>query len=370
MLAARLRKRLPGFELDVALDLPSAGVAALFGASGCGKTTTVNLIAGLLRPDAGRLTIGDEVLFDAERGINVPAEHRQMGYVFQDARLFPHRSVEGNLRYGLKRATGRRQHLAFDDVVALLGIGSLLARRPHQLSGGEKQRVALGRALLSQPRLLLLDEPLASLDRPRRDEVLPYLERVRDTLGIPMVYISHQFEEVARLATHVVLLEHGRVTACGDLGTLSLGPELRRAVGPEAAGAIVDGQVEAVDATTNLAEIGIGTGRIHVDRGSLHTGQHVRVQLLARDLIVATERPRGLSVRNELYGSIACVEAEDPGSALVTVDIGGARLVARVTAAAARELQLTAGQPLWVLVKAVTLRGHLFATDTAPPLQP
>ena len=367
MLSAHFRKRQGEFELDVALELPAAGVAALFGASGCGKTTTVNLIAGLLRPDAGRLTVGSEVLFDAERGTDVPAERRRIGYVFQDARLFPHHTVEGNLRYGLRRAADRAARLAFDDVVALLGVASLLARRPHQLSGGEKQRVALGRALLSQPRLLLLDEPLASLDRPRREEVLPYLERVRDALGIPMVYISHQFEEVARLATHVVLLDHGRVAAAGDLGALSLGPELRRAVGPEAVGAIVDGEVHAVDAATGLVEIGIGAGRIRVDRGALHARQRVRVQLLARDLIVATERPHGLSVRNELQGTVTAIETEDPGSALVTVDIGGARLMARVTTAAARELGLATGRALWVLVKAVTLRGHLFAADTATP---
>ncbi len=366
MLSARFRKRRGDFDFDVAFELPSAGVAALFGPSGCGKTTAVNLIAGLLRPDDGRLAIGDEVLFDAARGIDVPAERRGLGYVFQDARLFPHLSVDANLRYGQRRARDRRPGLAFDDVVALLGVGPLLARRPHQLSGGEKQRVALGRALLSQPRLLLLDEPLASLDRPRRDEVLPYLERARDALRIPMVYISHQFEEVVRLATHVVLLEHGRVSASGDLGALSLVPAMRRAIGPDAVGAVIDGEVHAVDAATGLAEVGIGAGRIRVERAALHAGQRVRVQLLARDLIVAIERPRGLSVRNELQGTVTAVETEDPGSVLVTVDVGGARLLARVTTAATRELGLAAGQPLWVLVKAVTLRGHLFAETAGP----
>ena len=369
MLSARFRRRRGDFELDVGFELPSAGVAALFGPSGCGKTTAANLIAGLLRPDDGRLAIGDEVLFDSARGIDVPAERRGLGYVFQEARLFPHLSVEANLRYGLRRAAHDGQRFAFDDVVALLGLGPLLARRPHQLSGGERQRVALGRALLSQPRLLLLDEPLASLDRPRRDEVIPYLERARDALRIPMVYISHQFEEVVRLATHVVLLEAGRVTAAGDLGALSLVPALRRAVGADAVGAIVDGLVHTIDATTGLAEVGIGAGRIRVDRGALQPGQRVRVQLLARDLIVATERPHGLSVRNELQGTVTAIETEDPGSALVTVDIGGARLMARVATAAARELGLATGKPLWVLVKAVTLRGHLFPAESADPVR-
>ncbi len=363
MLSAQFRKQRDGFTLEVAFDLPAAGVAALFGPSGCGKSTTVGLLAGLLRADAGRLAFGDEVLFDAARGIDVPAERRGFGVVFQDARLFPHLDVAANLRFGMVRARARAARFAFDDIVALLGVAPLMARRPHELSGGEQQRVALGRALLSQPRLLLLDEPLASLDRPRREELLPYLERVRDGLGVPMVYISHQFEEVARLATRLVLLEAGRVVVAGELGELCLHPALRRAVGTEATGAIVDGRVVARDATSGLAEIAIGAGRIRVDANELSAGQAVRVQLLARDLILATEKPQGLSVRNELPGTVVALEQEDAASVLVTVDVGGPRLLARVTPAAARDLALAPGQRLWTLVKAVTLRGHVFPAD-------
>ena len=360
MLSVRLVKRRGDFLLDVAFEAAGTGVVALFGRSGCGKSTAVSLLAGLLRPDEGRVTFDGEVLFDSTQGVDIPAERRGIGCVFQDARLFPHLTVRGNLGYGLRRAADRRQRFGFDGVVDLLGIRELLQRRPHQLSGGEKQRVAIGRALLSQPRLLLLDEPLAALDLARREELLPYLERVRDELHIPMLYISHQFDEVVRLATQVVLLDRGQVLADGDLAQMSLRPELRSLVGAEAIGSVVEGTVMAVDGPSGLAEIGVGTGGISVDAVTLQPGQRVRLQLLARDLLLAIERPRGLSVRNVLQGSVTRVEADGRTAVLVTVDVGGPRLIARVTAAAARELELVAGRPAWVLVKAVTLRGHVF----------
>jgi molybdate transport system ATP-binding protein len=323
------------------------------------KSTAINLIAGLLRPDAGRIAVGDEVLFDRDAGIEVAAERRRIGYVFQDARLFPHYTVRGNLRYGQRRAPASETLIDFDAVVALLALQRLLGRRPAQLSGGERQRVAIGRALLSQPRLLLLDEPLASLDLARREELLPYLERLRDQLGIPMVYVSHQYDEVLRLATHVVLLEQGRVIAQGSVPEISLRPELRALVGPDALGAVIEGTVSAIGAT-GLAQVRIGNNVVHVEAGSLAVGQLVRVQLLARDLILATEAPRGLSVRSMLKGVIESVVQDDPATALVSVDIGGAMLAVRVTAPAATELGLGAGLPVWVLVKSVTLRGHVF----------
>ncbi len=219
-------KQLPGFRLDATLTAPSPGVIALFGRSGSGKSTLTNVISGLLKPDAGSVRLDGELLTDIRRGIAVPVERRRIGYVFQDARLFPHLSVAGNLHYGERRHRATHTVIPFDEVVALLGLGSLLLRKPWQLSGGERQRVSLGRALLSQPRLLLLDEPLASLDVPRREEVLPYLVALRDRLSIPMVYVSHQFEEVLRLATHLVLLEGGRVLAEGAVEDMSLFPEL------------------------------------------------------------------------------------------------------------------------------------------------
>src|SRR6187551_2159874 len=227
MLRVELRKRRGNFTLDAAFHAPTPGVTALFGRSGCGKSTLISLIAGLLAPDAGRVVLDDDVLFDGERHLSVDARHRRIGVVFQDARLFPHLSVRGNLDYGSRRVPREvSRFVSFDDVVSLFGLSGMLDRRPHELSGGEKQRVAFGRALLSQPRLLLLDEPLVSLDLARCEEVLPYLERLRDALAIPIVYVSHQFDEVLRLATRVVLLDAGRVLADGDLAAVSRHPAL------------------------------------------------------------------------------------------------------------------------------------------------
>jgi len=240
VLNLQLKKQRGDFVLDVSIEAPTPGIIALFGRSGCGKSTLVNLVAGLLKPDAGRVELDGTTLSDVSADSKVPIEARRIGYVFQDARLFPHFTVLGNLRYGLKRT---RINIAIgeEETIALLGLQPLLARHPHQLSGGEKQRVALGRALLSQPRLLLLDEPLASLDVARREEVLPYLERLRDRLEVPMVYVSHQFDEVLRLATHVVVLENGRVTASGNINSVSLDATLRAIVGPESVGAVLLG---------------------------------------------------------------------------------------------------------------------------------
>jgi molybdate transport system ATP-binding protein len=238
MLHVSTRLRRGGFLLDASFDAPEGSVVALFGASGCGKTTLLNIIAGLLRPDAARIECDGEVLCDTARGITLSAERRRIGYVFQDARLFPHLDVRANLIYGLRRCGVAKPRITFDEVVALLGIDGLLGRRPYSLSGGERQRVALGRALLSQPRLLMLDEPLAALDAARRDEVLPYIESLRDRWRLPIIYVTHQFDELIRVATHVVLLENGRVTAADPLTDMATHPELRRVVGADAFGVV------------------------------------------------------------------------------------------------------------------------------------
>jgi molybdate transport system ATP-binding protein len=268
--------------------------------------------------------------------------------------LFPHYSVRGNLLYGARRAPQPHQ---FDDVVALLGLEALLRRRPNALSGGERQRVALGRALLSGPRLLLLDEPLASLDQSRREEVLPFLMRLRDHFSIPMIFVSHQFDEVLRLATHLVVLEQGRVAAAGDVGTVSLAPALRDIVGTDAVGAVVEGRVAAIDGA-ELAAVTIGAhSRLSVPARGLATGQRLRLRLLARDLILALHEPQGLSVRNHLRGTVRAI-APDGDADLVEVDIGGATLLSRITPAATRELSLAPGIAVWVLVKAVSVSSH------------
>lgn len=363
MLKIHAQKQRNGFTLDVAIDVPTPGILTLFGRSGCGKTTLVNIVAGLLEADTASIEVDGVVLDDTRTRQHIPVERRRIGYVFQDSRLFPHLGVLGNLRYGEKRARGTGQRITLDQVVQLLGLGSLLNRRTQDLSGGERQRIALARALLSQPRLLLLDEPLASLDTARREEVLPYLEKLRDDLAIPIVYVSHQFDEVLRLATHVVLLENGRILAQGGLDTVSLHPELRAIVGSDAVGAVLTGSIAAVDAQTGLASVRVGEGVLNVNLHGMQPGAAVRVQLLARDIILATQPPEGLSVRNVLAGTIASIADDDADTDLIHVDIGGALVLARVTRAAMQALALRTGLKIWVLVKAVSIRGHAF---TAP----
>lgn len=358
MLDVRLQLRRPNFKLDVRFTAPTPGITALFGRSGAGKTTIIQLLAGLLKADSGAIELDGSRLFDSAGKVDMLAEARGVGCVFQDLRLFPHLNVEGNLRYGFKRAGRTDRRIAFDRIVGLLDLGTLLQRHTWQLSGGERQRVALGRALLAQPRLLLLDEPLSAIDAAKRDEVLPYFERLRDELTLPMILVTHFFEDVVRLATHVVLLDGGRVLAQGDLPAVSLKPELKLLLGTEGVGAVVVGRVESVDADSGLATVAVGKGRLFVPGEALQRGREVRLQLLARDLILATEPPRALSVRNQLEGIVTGISADPPHNMMVQVDAGGVRLLARVTEAAARELHLAAGKPLWVLIKAVSLRSH------------
>lgn len=380
MFSIRARKHRDAFTLDVAIEVSTPGVVALFGRSGCGKTTLVSIVAGLLRADEAHIEIDGAIL--EGNGRYLPAEQRRIGYVFQDARLFPHLDVLANLQYGERRvrashgANGRtgtipappvRHRISLDMVAPLLGLEPLLSRRVHQLSGGERQRVALGRALLSQPRLLLLDEPLASLDAARREEVLPYLEKLRDELAIPIIYVSHQFEEVLRLATHVVLMDRGRVLSQGSLDELSLHPELRAIVGSDAVGAVLRGSVASIDGGSGLATVRVGTNELRIHLRAARVGSLVRVQLLARDIILATSRPENLSVRNVLTGVVERIVADDEDTDLVYVDIGGASVLARVTRSASVSLGLRTGVSVWVLVKSVSIRGHAFVDAPVAP---
>lgn len=362
MFEIQSRLRRGDFDLEADIRAPSTGVLALFGRSGSGKTTLVQSIAGLLQSAESRIVIDDSELEDTRRNRFVPPEQRRIGYVFQDARLFPHLNVASNLRFGMRRSPTTSPANLWDQVVALLGLESLLRRRVHQLSGGERQRVALGRALLMQPRMLIMDEPLASIDAARRNEVLPYLERLRDEFALPIIYVSHDFDEVLRLADYVVLLAQGKVVAQGDLGAMSLEPQLRQIVGSDAIGAVLNGEVESVS-HDGLAVVRIGNARLSVNKPQVPRGTRVRVQLLARDLILAIEPPRGLSVRNVIDGRVIDVSRDDDETDLVRVDIGGAAVMARVTRAASQELKLAPGLPIWVLVKAVSMRGHMFAAQ-------
>ncbi len=355
MLEVEARLRRGDFSLDVRFDAPTPGVTALFGRSGCGKTTVVHAIAGLVTPEAGRIALDGETFFGA--GANVRAERRRIGCVFQDARLFPHRTVSGNLRYGLTRAPAAERRIALDEVVDLLGLRELLGRRPRQLSGGERHRVAIGRALLSQPRLLLLDEPLASQDLARRAELLPYLDRLCSRLRMPIVYVSHQFDEVVRLATHVVVLESGRVAAQGDVAQASRSAALRAIVGSEGIGAVLEGVVEGPDRETGLTRVRIGSQSLRLAMDEARAGERARIHLLARDVLAAEARPAHGAGADVLEGTITALERESSHSLLIEADVGGATLLARIAGAPA----LAPGRRVFLLVNAAWSRA------SAPP---
>ncbi len=326
------------------------GVTALFGPSGAGKTTLLKMIAGTLRPQSGRIAVGDFTLFDMDQGIDLPPEKRRIGYVFQEARLFPHMSVKRNLTYA-RWAGGRKTTRGFEDVVALLGIDHLLTRAPATLSGGERQRVAIGRALLSDPALLLLDEPLSSLDHARRQEILPFIERLRDESHVPIVYVSHEIGEVARLADEIVLLSGGKVTASGAATEIF---PLIDAQG-EGEGVLLEGVVSSYDAAYRLAEVDLGGARFQLSDQGLKEGMHVRLRVRARDVSLARKAPDEISVRNLLPVLITAIEAGEGPNAYVALDFEGKRLGARVTRRSVDDLGLRVNDRVVALVKAVSV---------------
>jgi molybdate transport system ATP-binding protein len=354
MLELDFRMRIGTFPLDVKLASP-AGALALFGRSGAGKTSIVRAIAGLVRPAEGRIAVGGNVLFDSTARIDVPPERRRVGYVFQDARLFPHLSVDGNLRYGMRRTRMPDPPIGFDAVVDLLDIAPLLARRPATLSGGERQRAAIGRALLAQPRLLLMDEPLASLDAARKAEVLPYLDRLRRTLDIPIVYVSHALDEVVRLADTLALVDAGRIAACGPVGEITARIDLNPLAGRFEAGAALDTRVAGHDAAYALSRLEFDGGTLIVPQIDAPPGSAMRVHIRARDVLVATRRPEGISARNILAGQVVALEPEPGAYAEIVIAVGSVRLRARLTRAAVAELDLDVGVPVHAIVKAVAI---------------
>ena len=340
------------FSLDVAFEA-GAGLTALFGRSGSGKSTLIHLIAGLARPDRGRIAVDSRVLVDRAARIDLAAHRRRIACVFQDARLLPHLSVRRNLGYG-RFFAGRRGAQGGPDtgaVVEMLGIGHLLERMPAGLSGGEKQRVAIGRALLARPSLLLMDEPLAALDEARKAEILPFVERLRDEAGVPIVYVSHALAEVARLASTVVVLEAGRVAAAGPAEAILRRPDLFPEREAEA-GSLLEMVVEGHDDALGLSRLAGTAGRLAVPRLPLAVGRTVRVKVAARDVLVATRRPEGLSARNLLSGRIARLVELGP-AVMVEIACGEAIVAARITAASARDLRLAEGQEVHALVKSV-----------------
>lgn len=339
MLEVSITRATGDFTLDVSLQAPP-GVTAVFGPSGAGKTTLARCVAGLSRPCSGRIAIGAEVLFG--QGIDLPVHRRGIGYVFQEARLFPHLDVRGNLLYGAPRGTDPAV------VAQMLDIAPLLTRRPAGLSGGEAARVAIGRALLRQPRLLILDEPLAALDQRLRAQILPYLERLRDG-GIPILYISHAIEEVARLATTLVLMRKGRITHTGPVGKLLADPAVAADLGPSQAGAMLQGVVRSV--ADGLAEVETEVGPLRVAGVDGGVGAKIRIRIRAEDVIVAAVEPKGLSALNVFPAVIDSLQAGQGPGVMLRLRAGQGAILARITRRSAEGMALAPDQTVWAVVK-------------------
>jgi molybdate transport system ATP-binding protein len=352
-LSVTIRHDVGDFSLDVAFQAPTPGITVLFGRSGAGKSMIISTVAGLIRPAECRIGIDGTLLADTREQLFTPPERRRIGLVFQDVRLFPHMNVAANLRYGLRRApTGA---IGFDDVVGLLDIAALLERRPHTLSGGEKSRVAIGRALLSQPLLLAMDEPLAALDVQRRLEILPYLARLKQALRLPILYVTHALDEVVRLADTLVLVRDGRVLAFGPLEQMLSRGDLPLAERDDA-GAVLAAQVIGHDRGRELSELEAAGRRLLVPLMLQAPGTAVRVRIPAREVILAVEVPKGISVHNIIAGTVRSV-VPDPGrrAAMVEVALDGSALLARITPDAVARLQLVPGTPVLALVKSVAI---------------
>jgi molybdate transport system ATP-binding protein len=353
-LAIDIKHQLGGFLLDARFEAGS-GLIALFGRSGSGKTSIINVISGLIRPEEGCVTIDGVALLDTDHDIFVPRHKRRIGYVFQEGRLFPHLTVRQNLLYGRWFAPQAEPRDDLDQVVELLGIGGFLERRPARLSGGEKQRVAIGRALLSDPRLLLMDEPLASLDEARKAEILPYIERLRDHSKVPIVYVSHSIAEVARLASTIVLLSEGKVAAVGPTSEIMQRLDLFPLTGRSEAGALIEATVERHDEHFGLTELRSRTGLWKLPRLDVSIGARLRLRVRARDVMLATSVPADLSALNILKGTVADIATQEGPIVDIRLDCNGEALVARVTRYSVEHLSLAPGRPVYALVKSVAL---------------
>jgi molybdate transport system ATP-binding protein len=355
MIRARFDLQLGDFRLHAPLELPGSGVTAIFGRSGCGKTTLLRCIAGLEPAARGHLEVGGQVWQDDARALFRPAHERALGYVFQDARLFPHLDVRGNLAYGQSRTPAAERRASWDQAVHGLGLEALLARMPEHLSGGERRRVAIARALLAGPRLLLLDEPLAGLDQAAKRQILDGLERLARALDLPVLYVSHEVEEIARIADHLVLLAQGRVLGSGPLGQMLARLDLPTAR-DEDAGVIVDTVAGAHDEAFGLTRLDFAGGQIQVPHAGIHPGQRVRLRIRARDVSLTLSAPADTSILNRVPATIEDFGAADhPANVIVRLDAAGTPLLACITRRSCAHLRLETGAAVWAQVKAVAL---------------
>jgi len=342
------------FGLEVAFEAQNTGITALFGPSGAGKTTVINALAGLIRPERGRIAVNGRVLFDSRAGTWVPAHARRAGYVFQDGRLFPHLNIEANLRFGWRRAAIALPENEVSRIVAMLGLQPLLGRKPSQLSGGERARAAVGRALLASPEFLLLDEPLAALDSGRKQDIFPYLERLRDERRMPIVYVSHSLDEVARLADTIVLLRAGRVLACGRLFDLLTDLRFGELAGSPY-GTVLEAKVECHLVEDGLSLLAFAGGELAVAMLSRPKGSQVRMHIRAEDIILAKERPRAISANNVLPVTIVALHDSPSQYVDVRLGCGPTHFVARITRASCKRLELCDGQNAFAIIKSVTV---------------
>ena len=367
-ISARFAGSVGSFRLEVDFDAPMRGITAIFGPSGCGKTTVLRCVAGL-RHLAGLLTVGGTVWQDDDAGVFRKPNQRPLGYVFQEASLFPHLSVQGNLMYGARRraGNGRPSELGFDEVVELLGIAGLVERSVSGLSGGERQRVAIGRALLSHPRLLMMDEPLASLDEAAKEEILPYLEVLHANLAVPILYVSHDVREVARLADTMIVLSNGRNLCEGSVEDVLERLDLDLGESRFESGVVLRARVVDHDPRFQMTRLDHFGQRILIPAAPVQPGDEVRLRIRARDVALATERPRSISVRNVLSGTVREIaERRDTAFAEVLVGLGGGRLRARITRDALADLGLTAGAPVYALVKSITIERPAIGRSQRP----
>ena len=351
----RLKIARPDFALDVNLTLPGQGISVLYGASGSGKTTLLRCVAGLEKAPSACLKVDGVVWQDHASGVFLPPWRRPLGYVFQESSLFSHLNVHDNLRFGVRREGKGLHPAALNEAIALLGLENLLQRRTDQLSGGERQRVAIARALALQPRLLLLDEPLASLDHARRKDILPWLERLRDEIHIPMLYVTHAADEVARLAHTLVVMAQGKALAVGPVADVLAGIDSPVELGDDV-GALLEGVVQERDARWHLAKVQVAGGALWLRDAGLAVGHKVRLRVLARDVSLATSEPSHTSIQNILPCVVDSLAPDHhPSQVLVRLRFGDSIFVARITARAADSLALASGQSVWAQVKSVAL---------------
>ncbi|GAA6206903.1 molybdenum ABC transporter ATP-binding protein [Cognatishimia sp. WU-CL00825] len=342
-----------GFCLNASFEAPQ-GLTAIFGPSGSGKTSIVNALSGLLTPQQGRIVMNDAVFLDTSQRLVMPVHKRRLGYVFQDARLFPHMNVARNLDFGRRAQRLPKSKETFEQVLALLGLEGLLLRAPNQLSGGEKQRVAIGRALLSHPQLLLLDEPLAALDEARKQEIMPYLERLRDVSEIPILYVSHSVSEVARLATTVVAIQNGKVLRAGPAAQVFADPEAVPALGDAAAGAILEAKVTAHHAD-GMTELSVDGARLFLPQIAAQPGSALRVRVRAQDVMLSLSEPQGVSALNIIHGHISALSPGQNAGVWVQIRCGSQVILSRVTQRSATALQLAQGMPIYAVIKSVSV---------------